>query len=50
MMVVVVVCGNKMWCVVVVCGNKMWCGQCGAVRVRVLVVAGSETGGECGRL
>ena len=45
--------------------NKMWCGQCGvwwlcvvircgvgcgAVRVRVLVVAGSETGGECGRL
>ena len=39
-----------MWCVVVVCGNKMWCGQCGAVRVRVLVVAGSETGGECGRL
>ena len=45
--------------------NKMWCWQCGvwwlcvvircgvgsgAVRVRVLVVAGSETGGECGRL
>ena len=60
-----VVACNKVWCVVVVCGNKMWCGQCsvwwlcvvircgvasGAVRVRVLVVAGSETGGECGRL
>ena len=45
--VVSVVCGGCVWwlCVVIRYGVGS-----GAVRVRVLVVAGSETGGECGRL
>ena len=38
-------CGVWWLCVVIRCGVAS-----GAVRVRVLVVAGSETGGECGRL
>ena len=41
--------GKLVVVVCVVACNKMWCG-CAAVRVRVVVVAGSETGRECGRL